>query len=247
MLVRVNGICVNDSGLYAPVGTLHHQENFILSEHGVKHFPAQQTANRRSIRCTVTVASDLSARIDLTASPEGIFLERLRKIFASFTPQTSRQFFEKYASSIAPQAEILASRFENDQLFLSLRIPDFAIRSGKFIILPLPGHQQLTAAAAIPPEKRQTPFLSSSQEDLLLEYIISVPENFTVVKPETANVSIENIFFHSGYLNVGGKHILEFSWQETPSLFTPEKFEYLREINRMINRFSTKNILFIME
>jgi hypothetical protein len=195
----------------------------------------------------VTLKEDLSAEVRLKYSPQGIHLEKIREQFAAFSPATARQFFEKYAASIAPQAEIKESKFENDELILKLNIPDYAKRSGKFITLPLPQFSIITAAAAIPAKKRQTPYFHDTQQQLVVDYEVSAPEKFRIVKPEKYNISAGTFTFSGDYLFYNGKHLFGFGVTELTGISGPETFEHLREINRKINHSSTGNILFTTE
>ncbi|MBE6389055.1 MAG: DUF3857 domain-containing protein [Lentisphaerae bacterium] len=242
-------IYLNDSGLHAPAGTLRHQEHISLRNGNIKMISSGDK-NAKTLRIAIDLKADLSAEVILKYTPRGTHLEKLRERFAGFTPATERQFFEKYASGIAPQAKITGSKFASDTMTLKLAIPDFARRSGKSVYMPLPAFQLLNRTFTVPGKKRETPWFDPESLQLDLDYEISVPENFRIIKPETLFLIIERSFFSLDYLYLQQgkrKHIISFQLVKTPGSFSPEAFDYLRQLKNKLNDFSTGHILFTTE
>jgi len=238
---------LNDAGLYADTGTLHHYNRLSLEENTLTSLHSTEAQNFQRWLYSVTLNRDLSAIVTLKYTCFGTYLERIREQFASFTAQSKKQFLEKYASKIAPQAQIIESKFENGTLTILLSIPGFAKRSGKFVSMPLPGIKELSSAMSIPGEKRQTPYFSGNYRDILIDYEISAPENFSIVVPDDFRVSIGNTFFNTEYYRNYKKHLIGFMLNQDYGIFFPDEFELLRELNRKVNHFSTENILFTVE
>lgn len=251
MLIKVHrgDTIINDAGFHAPCGTMHHDGFLFLDNGELEPVNAILISNYRRVLCDIKVNADLSARITLITESNGTDLEAIREQFAKLNTQTVRQYFEKYAAGISPQAEIVESKFENDRITLTLEIPDFVKHSGKFAYLPLPEFSRLTSMAAIPANKRQTPYFNSRKRQIMLDYAITVPENFRLIPPDDINFNSFGTFLHTEYLYLlySGKHLFGFAFGQDPAIFSPDAFELLREMNRQINHFFTKNVLFITE
>lgn len=249
MLLKIrknDSVCyLNDSGLYAPAGTVKH-DGYMQLNHNYEILSVPDNAGK-DWDFSLKLNADLSADLTVKYYPRTVYLEKLREQFAGFTPQTEKQFFEKYAASIAPQAEISESKFDGEKLILRLHIPHFAQRSGRFISLPLPGFKMLAADLSIPAKKRQTPYFNESNISINMDYEISVPENFRLIQPEELVINVHNVCFFDNYIFFNGKHLFSFMFNSLPGIFNPGAFEHLRGIKNKINDFSTGNILFTAE
>ena len=247
------GVILNDSGLYGSAGVIRHHGKIRLYRNQSGKLEKPASIDTTLIRCNVTLQKDLSAAVNLYYTYKGNQLEAVRERFARFTPALEKQYLEKIAAAIAPQAVITGSKFSaaaaEDQLFIQLQIPQFARRVGKFVSLPLPEYHRLKTLASFPGNpRRRTPYLTGGENSLSLQYTLVYPENFHPVKTLPGKSSGNSaVSWRHNFIRDKGVLRGNITWQLAPALIQPGNYRELLEINRNINRLENQNILFTVE
>lgn len=244
------GSYLNDSGLYTPHGVIRNHGAVELDKNGklsALRPPGNETGT--DIRCTVDLASDLSAVVTLEYSYTGRNLEKIRERFARFTPPLKKQYFEKLAAGISPQAKIIHSAVTADnEIVLKLQIPQFARRTGKFVSFPIPEYDRILKAAALPAKERQFPYAVNKGESAGLELAVTVPANYTLFPPKGIEFfALEGVSWQKYFLRSGDKYLFEMRLNMNREILSPDEFSQLLKLNKNLNQINMKNILFITE
>ena len=251
LLIRLDqNIYLNDSGRYGIPGIIRSQHNIELDKQGkvTGIFSAESTSGSDT-RCEIILADDLSAKVKIVIESSGRKREAVRELFARLTPALQKQYFEKMAAAIAPQAKIVKSAFtQDDEIILELQIPDFARRSGKFVSFRIPEYNRLTRAAAIPGAKRTAPYMITSGEETFISAIVTVPPNYKLCRQKGVTEMILNgVTWTGDFIFLRGKYYFDYHLARTPELLSVREFEQLLDLNREINHINTGNILFTTE
>ena len=182
--------------------------------------------------------------------------EKLR--FSRFTPELKKQYFEEISASISPEAKVVSAEFNGDvkddyQLKISLQIPDFARRNGRFVTFALPEYDKLASLIALPAKKRFAPIVFSKEKSVDLNYFISVPENFKLCRtPASGLISQKAVAFNHDFvinrnINRNGTVGMSFQLGVYPVFIQPSAFQWLLKIAGEINSTEIKNIIFTVE
>ena len=245
---------LNDSGLYGTPGVLHSTNNIALNKDGLRILFMQENASSTVIFCNIDLAADLSAAVELKYCYHGDKLESEKLRFSRFTPELKKQYFEKISASISPEAKVVSAEFNGDvkddyQLKISLQIPDFARRNGRFVTFALPEYDKLASLIALPAKKRFAPIVFSKEKSVDLNYFISVPENFKLCRtPASGLISQKAVAFnHDFVINRNGTVGMSFQLGVYPVFIQPSAFQWLLKIAGEINSTEIKNIIFTVE
>ena len=248
------GTYLNDSGLYGTPGVIH-RFNKIIFDGKRLTTPSRQWESRSGLylNCDIILAGDLSAKVKLRYGYEGSFLEEEKERFANFTPPLKKQYFEKIAAAVSPEAKVVSAAFDpaaGEQLEIILQIPGFGRRNGKFVSFPLPEYRHILANAAIPAKKRNSPLLLDEVRDIHLNYSVSVPESFILCRNRgTGYIDFGSVYWSNDFeKSKDGRYIfeLELNYRQNGLLY-PDASGNLQNIVKEINHNNTKYILFTTE
>ncbi|MBO5668367.1 MAG: DUF3857 domain-containing protein [Lentisphaeria bacterium] len=257
LLVQTEGHILNDSGLYGVPGVLRHEDCIVLDGQVVDYLMYGDSERNREVWCDIVLDRDLGARVSWTCQFYGSLQEREKERFARFTPALEKQYIEKFAAALSPQAKVVNWKFtpetrkNSSELSVTLDIPDIAVRTGKFAVLELPGFAMLSKLAALPAKKRQTPYLEAVSESLTINYSLTLPAGFRSVRnfygePEV-HLSGARKFCFEGKITDSGKLKLRCQVKKTSFLVPPENFGIMLDIHRKINNINNRKILFTVE
>ena len=245
------GSYLNDSGLYGTPGVIRSFNNIIL--HGEKlTTPSRQgeSADGIYVNCNIVLEADLSAKVTLDYDYSGKSLEREKERFANFTPALKKQYFEKIAASVSPEAEVISAAFAENRLKITLNIPRFGRRNGKFVSFPMPEYRHIIANAAIPVKKRKAPLFQDNRRDIHLNYMVTVPQGFILCRNRgTELINFSGMTWINDFMKIkDGRYAFEFRLDfREPALIYPDAFDNLLNIVKEINHNNTKYILFTTE
>jgi len=229
------GVYLNDLNLHAVLGSRNNPDRKLLGAAPVPPVCPDHAA----IKCDIKISSDGSAELLLKYHFSGNEFNREYERFANFTPEMRKRHFESLAHAISPAAEILAA----DAVFtahpgvvtLKLRIPDFAVKVGRYYCFKLPEYAEFLVLPGAASD-RQLP-LQLQRNSRRHTYTITVPANWKLVRNRRT----------FGNFSVDSNNTVLIEQKLTSQFEITTDTAAQRRICRRINSPDSRNVLFITE
>lgn len=171
------------------------------------------------------------------------------KMFAEMTPEKRRRYEQQLVDQISSNAVQTRPMTTNFSRYpgvrqLTLRIPDFAVRTGSFRQMELPEFQNLYHLFQTAGSERKTPLERKTGSKLLLEYRILFPGNWQVFSTD----DLESYSIHEQLLlrrRVSGNILhISASLEQRPGEILPLDYDNLEYLHGALGEQSFQTVVF---
>ncbi len=180
---------LNDTNEYANFGTLRLENMtalFLETGRLIQLRPGRKNDTMRHNVYHLRLHSDGSAELEGEQFFYGTLHESMKQSFAEMTPIQQRQFWESLAAGISQLAEFNGKKsaaFDTypGKLAFRLKIPEYAVTSGKFMQFALPDFGALSGMVQTASSIRKTPLWRNTAAKTTAEYRVELPRGFRTV------------------------------------------------------------------
>ncbi len=179
-------VYLNDSNQYARLGTVAHQQNWLLdlNQGRIVEKIADQAntlENRLETNYDISLNQDGAARVTRQVKTFGINFQHSNQRFAEMTPEKRNRYHQKIIAALSQAAEPigqLTTVFDNYPGLesLTVEIPTFAVRENDYLYWQLPGFP-LKNIFSTGEKTRNNPFYQQQRLLARTTWMMHLPEN----------------------------------------------------------------------
>ena len=195
---------LNDTNQYAQLGTTAHEYKMgldLANDRLTTVSFSNACLGSDSCKSTFKVFYDIDIDTDGTAkitkkvTSFGTYYEAKKKLYAEITPENLKRRYQNLASAISQSALPLSplspdfKSYPGTETF-SIKVPNFAVKEGKYMYFKLPGMDFLKGFIRVDGESRINPYLIDSKFSHNASFSVSIPQTYSYVEKPASNIDI---------------------------------------------------------